>query len=460
MNSFEDREYEQLLRDGITAVKNGNHSMGRRLLEKAAAYHRADAQPWIWLAETTQDAQERRKFLEYAVAADPANAAARRNLAMLSEKMDKDRVVEIGESIEPRRPVEPESATGQAFTCPQCGSTLHFNPDKDVLECAHCGYAETYLPGSSKTESPPADTAEQVMDYVLPTTRAHRWAEAQHRLSCGQCGAVTLLPVGQQTSQCPYCGSNQLVESAEQVELVDPQVIGLLQIGGQKAIQNAQKWLSQGMLAPDDLGKVAQNLQLRPAYYPFWTFDGILEVPWHCEVNRGTSRNPNWVPCSGTEFEIFDDVLVPGLMGITPEQQAALEPFSLKQVDDFDPKLLAGWLALSYDCPLAEASLRAREKVMAKLRSELYSRVEPGHEKRNLSSGGGKWSAQTFKLALLPLYVGAYRYGNRAYPVLINGQTGKVAGEKPRDRLKLYLVVASLLLTLFVISMILLLILK
>jgi hypothetical protein len=54
----------------------------------------------------------------------------------------------------------------------------------------------------------------------------------------------------------------------------------------------------------------------------------------------------------------------------------------------------------------------------------------------------------TFKLVLLPLYVGSYTYRGRRYWVLINGQTGKVGGARPRDPLAIFGFSLSLLLTL------------
>ncbi|HJS29119.1 MAG TPA: hypothetical protein VJ768_05835, partial [Anaerolineales bacterium] len=46
----------------------------------------------------------------------------------------------------------------------------------------------------------------------------------------------------------------------------------------------------------------------------------------------------------------------------------------------------------------------------------------------------------TSKLMLLPLWVGTYRYKGTDYPFIINGQTGKVAGAKPKDDLKRILI--------------------
>jgi hypothetical protein len=123
----------------------------------------------------------------------------------------------------------------------------------------------------------------------------------------------------------------------------------------------------------------------------------------------------------------------------TVDEVASIEPFDLKEVVEFISQFLAGWTALSYDLPLSDATLKAREKVITRLRQSLPSRVESGREKRNLTSGGGKWSGLTFKYMLLPLWVGTYRYRGADFRLLVNGQTGKVGGQKPRDQFKVWM---------------------
>jgi hypothetical protein len=78
--------------------------------------------------------------------------------------------------------------------------------------------------------------------------------------------------------------------------------------------------------------------------------------------------------------------------------------------------------------------------------------VEPTRQKRNFSIGAGKWSGLTYKLALLPIYIGNYPFQGKRYRILINGQTGKVGGEKPVDRLKIAMiaVIGIVLIFLFV----------
>lgn len=445
---FDELQYEQTLNVGIAAARAGEREQARSLLRKALEMKPDDSRTWLWLSATTDDLAEQREYLEEALAADPHNSAAKRGLVLLSDKLDRTLLVPEGQGLAPRRPQQPEDATAsEVYQCPQCGGSLAFRVDGQVLACDFCGYLQPL------DNRPAGEAVEQVLDFVLPTTRGHRWAEAQHGLSCERCGALNLLPPGQTATECAYCGSRQLIESAETGELVDPQAIGLAGFDRTEINRRLKAWLHSGWFAPDDLIKLARASALRPAYYPFWTFDGTLEMYWSCEVNEGTSRNPRWMRRDGVEFQMFDDILVPGLRIMKPDEIARIEPFKIKEAAAFKPEYLAGWTAMTYDLPLADASLKAREKVAQGLRRQLYSRVMLGREKRNLQSGGVNWSGQTFKLVLLPLWVGSYTYRGRGYRVLVNGQTGKVGGEKPRDSLKLTGFVLSVIATLAVVGL-------
>ncbi|MFN3644142.1 MAG: primosomal protein N' (replication factor Y) - superfamily II helicase, partial [Gemmobacter sp.] len=50
-------------------------------------------------------------------------------------------------------------------------------------------------------------------------------------------------------------------------------------------------------------------------------------------------------------------------------------------------------------------------------------------------------SAETFKHVLLPIWMAAYKYGGKTYRFVVNGQTGKVQGERPWSAWKIALAV-------------------
>ncbi len=424
--------YRRMVAAGIGAVKAGDMETARRLLRKAAQIHPEDAAPWVWLSATTEDPAEQREYLENAFAADPKNSAARRGLALLSEKMKGEVVLAEGDGLASSGAGTPQEAeTVETFLCPRCGGAQVFDPAGQQLKCLHCG---TTAPVASR---PAADCAEQVMDFVLPTERGHRWAEARPLLRCGRCGAETLLPVGQTAEACPYCGAHQWVETPETRAMLDPHAVIPFGVSEERARRSLSAWLSRGWSAPDDLASLAGSIDLRPAYYPFWTFDGTLEARWMCEVNEGSRKSPYWVSRSGVVFELFDDVLIPGLKNLPRKLLRSIEPFDLKASLAFRPAYLAGWPALTYDLSLADASLQARREVMRHLRRTLEARINILKEKRDLRTGGLTWSDMTFKYVLLPIWRGEFRYRGQTYPVWVNGQTGKVGGQKPHDTLKI-----------------------
>jgi DNA-directed RNA polymerase subunit RPC12/RpoP len=434
-DSFNAREFEQHIQDAITAIKNGDKSLAKRLLEQALLMNNTDARVWVWLSATTDDLQERRSYLERAVATDPSNATAKRGLMMLSEKLDKTRLIPEGEAFVPQGTPTPENAETKTYICPNCGAKISFDIHEIHLVCQFCGYTHKV------DESVISDSSEQVLDVVLPTTTAHRWAESQARVTCEQCGVVIILPTGQTADSCPYCASNRFISSASLMELIDPQMIGLFKVDPGNAAKSIKTWLGKGMLSPDDLAAQHSGMQLHPAYYPFWVFEGTLEIPWFCDVNVGSGKAAVWEAHTGSQFEMFENVLIPGLRKISKSDLAGIEPFILNDLVDFSPDYLAGWVALTYDQPLADASLLAREKVIQKVRSTLAGLVEPNRQKRNFSIGAGKWSGLTYKLALLPIYIGNYPFQGKRYRLLINGQTGKVHGDKPVDTLKTAMII-------------------
>lgn len=459
-NSFrssDDDAYERLLNLGIAAVKGKDLPQAKRWLEKAARLIPGDARAWLWMSAATQDPAEQRQYLERAVAADPSNAAARRGLVMLSQQLDKNRV--LAEGASPERPAtqQPEDASTQDYVCVKCGGRLTFDIRAVEITCIYCGtsqgvnknaLSQSSIPTQGATQQTSSEQAgeapgglygEQVMDFVLPTSRAHRWAEVLQRVSCQNCGALTILPAGQRTDQCAYCGSNRLVSSADQEELISPQSIVLMELNESQALAQVKQYLSRGWLSPDDLLRHTSAIHLRPAYYPFWTFTGTLEIPWHCEVNVGTERNPRWEARNGEEFEFFDDILIPGLRSLNLKELGGVLPFQLQERVDFNPEYLAGWPTLNYDLPLADASLLGREQVIRQVQRGLYSRIMPDESKRSLDTGAGKWSGMTFKHILLPLWACGYTYQGKPYRLWVNGQTGAVVGARPQDRLKLFL---------------------
>lgn len=81
------RQFEEYLRDGITAVKSGQTRLAEFLFNRAVYINASDSRPFLWLSQTTKDPQKQIDLLEKAVGIDPTNISARRGLALLNRRI-------------------------------------------------------------------------------------------------------------------------------------------------------------------------------------------------------------------------------------------------------------------------------------------------------------------------------------------------------------------------------------
>ena len=245
-----DLQFEEILRDGITAAKNGDRKMAEILLERSLLLSKYDARPYIWLSATTDDPQKQRDYLEQAIAVEPTNVTARRGLAALNGKIDQSRLVKEDPNGGPpvRTPQERESQVRNSFDCPKCGGHMLYTVSKAALTCEYCGYEKSQPQPESVMTG-----IEQPLDFVLPTTLGHQWAQDQQRVSCESCGAIALLAPGEKATKCAYCGSNQMIDLSEGGELIDPHVIAVVKVDADQAAKNVRAWLGSGFFTPDNL---------------------------------------------------------------------------------------------------------------------------------------------------------------------------------------------------------------
>ena len=70
----------------------------------------------------------------------------------------------------------------------------------------------------------------------------------------------------------------------------------------------------------------------------------------------------------------------------------------------------------------------------------LCSNEIPGDTDRNLNSHP-VFCGQTFKHILVPVWLLTYNFGQKPYQVVVNGYTGRMAGEYPKSFWKILLLV-------------------
>ncbi len=354
----------------------------------------------------------------------------------------------------PAVPPEPVAAKAQSYICPKCGGKMNFDAASGMLNCPFCGHS-----------MPVPITTDAVKEHDLLQTlqddsgKAHGYGTEVKAINCKSCGATTNVAANVTSTQCPFCGSNQVIEQKPDPKLIQPESVVPFAVDEATAHRKFRDWLGQGWFHPNDLKALGGGQKLRGVYLPFWTFDAHAESNWRAEagdyyyetewvtvVRDGKQvreqqqvQKIRWYWTRGHHSGDYDDVLVYATRSIDLKILQKIYPYDTQKLLAYKPDFLAGWSAESYQIPLAEAWPLGRDILYNHERSACDSLV-PGDTHRNLSVSTDL-SQLTYKHVLLPVWVASYRYNNKTFQFMINGQTGRVQGEKPISAIKVAIAV-------------------
>ena len=164
--------------------------------------------------------------------------------------------------------------------------------------------------------------------------------------------------------------------------------------------------------------------------------------------NNKQVRKVRWRPASGSLSHVFDDELVCASMGVEADKLRRIEPFPTDTLVPYDPGYLAGWTVERYQIDLVAAAERSRGADDGAAAGAVRAQV-PGDTHRNLVVNA-KFSGQTFKHILAPVWLMTYVYRAKSYQVVVNGVTGLIAGSRPWSWIKVTLLVLLLLIVFLV----------
>lgn len=360
----------------------------------------------------------------------------------------------------------PEISALKKHPCPECGGDAEWSPAKQSLACPYCG---TIVPWSAGEDPMGAAIVEHDLIEALSSDKADRRGLLVETKSvkCESCQAITTFDTTRAAQRCDFCGSPAIVPVDAMRDAITPESLLPVAIPATKVRDMLRKWYGSRWFAPNKLKRAALTDTLHGIYLPYWTFDSHAEADWEAEAgyyyyetetyrdSDGRTqtrqvRKVRWEWTSGHLAHFFDDDLVPGTVGLHGGLLRKVEPFpTLTDLKAYDPAFVRGWTVERYQVDLRQASDISRDQMDAVLRN-LCSRDVPGDTQRNLSVSAD-YQARTFKHILVPIWLTTYTYGAKSFQVVVNGYTGKMAGEHPLSWVKITLAVLAVLAVIIVI---------
>jgi len=372
----------------------------------------------------------------------------------------------------------PTPPSEHRYPCDNCGASLVFAPGQQALTCPYCGHVQQIGPGPTRAPARQESggiEADAALRSDPDTGRALQWdaghkaphlheipldqglildqgsdlAQTVRTLSCPNCGAKIDLDSGTHSSVCPFCATPVVTDTGA-ARRIKPQAVLPFVVTEDQARRALGDWLRGLWFAPGGLVEYARrNRRMTGIYSPFWTFDADTRSAYTGmrgdyyyetvyvtrEVNGRQQRvaqqvrRTRWTPAAGRVARDFDDVLVLASSSLPRHFADALTPWDLSQLADYRPEYLAGFQAEGYTVPLAEGHVIARQQMDAVIATDV--RRDIGGDVQQIQTVRTEHANETFKHILLPIWTAAYRYGGRSYRFVVNGQSGRVQGERP-----------------------------
>lgn len=342
------------------------------------------------------------------------------------------------------------------FNCSGCGASVEYEPGTLNMKCPFCS-KEQPIPIPQR---PIVEHAFNELDPV-PHATAEGFGTAARFFKCDKCGATSALPGTQMTSKCAFCDSPIVVEVPPIPGMVAPESLVPFAIDKARGGTLFKDWISGLWFRPSDLKQRAMLSQINGAYAPHFTFDSNAYSRWtgyaghyyyvtesYTAVVNGKSvrqtrqvQKIRWEYRSGTHGAFYDDELVVASTGIVKERIGRIYPYNLAGLVPYSPEFLAGFGAEAYSVDPRACWDVARGRMQESERKSCSALLD-GDTQRDLVVQS-EFSDIKWKHLLLPLYIASYRYGDKVFAFMVNGQTGKIDGDAPYSWAKIGAVVAG-----------------
>ncbi len=353
---------------------------------------------------------------------------------------------------------DPKAAKGTAqsdrFPCSNCGGELAWEPGAQKMRCQYCD-SLVDVPQRGDFEAEEHD----LMAFLEKVPKAEGYGVTLQTFTCKQCGAtVQAPPTDRRDITCPFCASTYVAEAAAPAEnVIKPEALIPFKVDKKQSQSTFQGWLGTGWFRPNDLKNLGRLDRVSGLYLPFFAFDAHAESDWNAmagyyyyvtenvEVTGSDGKTRweqrqvqkvRWEPASGSRADDYDDALVPGVHHERLNLILKVYPYDTANLTPYSPMYLSGFGILNADMPLKMVYQIAKQN-MESDQVERCSGDVPGDTQRDLRVRTSL-SDQTFKHLLCPLWIGSFKYKGKVFPFVINGQTGKVYGEKPWSWVKIF----------------------
>lgn len=302
--------------------------------------------------------------------------------------------------------------------CEVCGSLI----DEEDLFCANCG-----------TEAPKTEDQTEAREDASRLTTCN--------FQCQGCGASMSYDAKAQGLRCPFCGSGDMQQKQDEKSLA-PRWVVPFKIDRGEAETAMRTWLGRGFWRPGKLASEAAIVEMTPVYVPYWVFRAKTHTFWTADTsNTPAGARGDWYPLAGEHREEYSGLLIGASGVLTAAETASIHPFDLTERVPPDQVDLENVTFERFSLQRKYARPIARQGMERRIQQDVDRYYVEG-KARNIHANV-RVESMSSEPVLLPVWIMAYKFQDQLYRFLINGQTGKAAGQAPTSFGKIALVAGA-----------------
>lgn len=312
------------------------------------------------------------------------------------------------------------------YECPNCSGNLKFDIPSQKLLCEHCGTMMNPYDFQKERDAEETTVGEDEYEVTVFT--------------CPQCGGELISNDTTAATFCSFCGGSAILDSRISKEK-RPQYIIPFQKTKEDCRKAYAKMMRRAFFAPSELKEEKHISRFRSIYMPYWVYR--FEKSEHVSFRGSRShRSGDYIITDHFKLESDVEAKYKGLTfdaasSFSDNLSNAIAPFEWRGAQLFTPSFLSGFYADTEDV----AAWVYQEDAENIVTQELCSQMErdPVCKKYNLGSDFTRAMAPRTvqkELAMLPVWFLTYRKKDRVSYTVVNGQTGKAAGDIPVDSFK------------------------
>lgn len=299
--------------------------------------------------------------------------------------------------------------------CPNCGGPLIYDVESGMMKCSYCDGL------SSKKEY-----ASQEKEYM-----------EMNIYHCPSCGADLMVGETQASTFCSYCGSPSIVHARVSKE-EKPKKIIPFKITENQALSSIKEHFSHGSYIPAKIKELTPE-KVRAIYIPYWLYSAYVRKKTTITAQADNDRYIYNRDVSCT----YENVPMDASLKLSNDLSRRLEPYHMKELEDFDVAYLSGYYADKYDVPQDALTGQVQKRCRRFMNLEIlnscpHANMIPTKSGNiaNYSESGTEeeYELQDVTYALLPAYFVHIQYDKGKELIIVNGQTGKVVGNLPVEK--------------------------